>query len=381
MSISSHAGKFSAPPKDAMGKIPLIGLDLAEMQSALALHDLPAFRARQVWHWIYQRGLHDFEQMSNLSKDMRQLLTTHYSIGRPIIITEQKSADGTIKWLLSLSDGQQVETVFIPEEKRGTLCVSSQVGCTLTCKFCHTGTQPLVRNLGAHEILQQIMHARDVLEEWPQVGEPTESHQKRDLTNIVMMGMGEPLYNYDNVAKALKICMDADGLSMSKRRITLSTSGVVPQIRQCGEELGVNLAISLHATTDEQRAKIMPINNKYPLAELLQACRDYPAASDMRRITFEYVMLKDVNDSDDDARQLATLLHGIPCKVNIIPFNVWPNSGFECSDEKRIDSFAHILERAGYDAPVRKPRGRDILAACGQLKSESLRKKKTSDDQ
>ncbi len=374
MSVASHASKFSAPPVNAAGQIPLIGLNLAEMQAALAEHNLPSFRAKQVWHWIYQRGVRDFDSMANLPKDMRALLTEKYSIERPVVANEQRSEDGTIKWLLKLSDGQMVETVFIPEAKRGTLCVSSQVGCTLTCKFCHTGTQPLVRNLGSHEILQQIMHARDVLGEWPQSGEK-QSSEGRDLTNIVMMGMGEPLYNYDNVAKALKICMDADGLNISKRRITLSTSGVVPQIRQCGEELNVNLAISLHAANDELRSKIMPINNKYPLVELLEACRTYPGVSDIRRITFEYVMLKDVNDSDDQANELADVLYGIPCKINLIPFNPWAGSGFETSTESRVNSFARILERAGYDAPVRRPRGRDILAACGQLKSASIRDK------
>ena len=371
MSVASHATKFAAPATNAAGQIPLIGLSLAEMQEALAVHDLPKFRAKQVWHWIYQRGLTDFDRMANLPKDLRVLLAEKYSVERPTVANEQRSEDGTIKWLLKLSDGQMVETVFIPEAKRGTLCVSSQVGCTLTCKFCHTGTQPLVRNLGANELLQQIMHARDVLEEWPKTGE--KQSEEREVTNIVMMGMGEPLYNYENVSKALKICMDQEGLSISKRRITLSTSGVVPQIVQCGEELNVNLAISLHAPNDELRAKIMPINNKYPLAELLEACRNYPGLSEMRRITFEYVMLKDINDSDDQARELATLLEGIPCKVNLIPFNPWAGSGFECSTEVRVDAFARILERAGYDAPVRRPRGRDILAACGQLKSASVR--------
>lgn len=378
MSVASHASKFSAPPVNAAGQIPLIGLNLAEMQAVMTEHGLPNFRSKQVWHWIYQRGVRDFNSMANLPKDMRALLTEKYSIERPVVANEQRSADGTIKWLLKLSDGQMVETVFIPEAKRGTLCVSSQVGCTLTCKFCHTGTQPLVRNLGAHEILQQIMHARDVLGEWPQAGEKQPS-EGRDLTNIVMMGMGEPLYNYDNVAKALKICMDADGLNISKRRITLSTSGVVPQIRQCGEELNVNLAISLHAATDELRSKIMPINNKYPLAELLDACRTYPGVSDIRRITFEYVMLKDVNDSDEQANELADLLYGIPCKINLIPFNPWAGSGFETSTESRVGSFARILENAGYDAPVRRPRGRDILAACGQLKSASVKARKATE--
>ncbi len=378
MSITSHATRFSAPRTDGQGRILLVGMDLPEMQEAFAVHKLPGFRAKQVWNWVYQRGVKSFAEMSNLPKDLRTTLDQGYSIERPMVVTEQKSADGTIKWLLAMSDGQQVEAVFIPEAERGTLCVSSQVGCTLTCKFCHTGTQPLVRNLGAHEILLQIMHARDVLGEWPAAGKPV--NEARELTNIVMMGMGEPLYNYDNVAKALKICMDGNGLCISRRRITLSTSGVVPQIRQCGEELGVNLAISLHAPTDELRSSIMPINNKYPLAELLQACRDYPVASDMRRITFEYVMLKGVNDSDEDAFKLANILRGIPAKVNLIPFNKWEGSDFECSDDSRIQSFARILEKEGYDSPIRRPRGRDIMAACGQLKSASMRTRKTGED-
>lgn len=369
MSLTSHADKFSAPRKDAAGRVQLVGLDLAEMQDALSEHKLPAFRSKQIWNWIYQRGVTDFNAMANLPKDLRALLTEKYAIDRPAVITEQKSDDGTIKWLLGMSDGQQVEMVFIPTPKRGTLCVSSQVGCTLTCKFCHTGTQPLVRNLGPHEILQQVMFAKDVLKEWPSDGEK----QGRDLTNIVMMGMGEPLYNYDNVAKALKICMHPDGLGISKRHITLSTSGVVPQIVQCGEELGVNLAISLHAANDEKRSGIMPINNKYPLKDLLEACRSYPGVSPSRRITFEYVMLDGINDSDADARELTRLLVGIPCKINLIPFNAWEGSGYNCSPMTRIESFAEILEKAGYDAPIRRPRGRDILAACGQLKSASQR--------
>lgn len=378
MSVSTHSHAFAAPRLDAEGRIPLIGLTLEAMREALAVHDIPAFRAKQVWHWIYQRGVRDFDGMANISKDVRAVLVAHYSIDRPKVIAEQKSEDGTIKWLLSMSDGQQVETVFIPDETRGTLCVSSQVGCTLTCKFCHTGTQPLVRNLGVHEILQQIMHARDVLGEWPSSApKKDDGSDGRDLTNIVLMGMGEPLYNYENVAAAMKICMDGEGLSIGKRRITLSTSGVVPLMRRCGEELGINLAISLHATSDEQRSAIMPINNKYPLAELMEACRTYPGLSNMRRITFEYVMLKGVNDSDEDARRLIGLLKGIPHKVNLIPFNVWPGSGFECSSNTRIDKFSKILTEAGVTATVRKPRGRDILAACGQLKSESQRARKT----
>ena len=376
MSVTSHAGKFAAPRVDASGRMALIGLSLPEMQEALAIHDLPKFRAKQVWNWIYQRGVRDFDSMGNIPKDMRVLLSDYYSIERPTVVTEQRSTDGTIKWLLAMSDGQQIETVYIPEEKRGTLCVSSQVGCTLTCRFCHTGTQPLVRNLGAHEILQQIMHARDVLDEWPKVNEKSGAQNGRDLTNIVMMGMGEPLYNYDNVSKALKICMDEEGLSISKRRITLSTSGVVPQIVQCGEELCVNLAISLHAPNNALRSSIMPINNKYPLEELLAACRDYPGISENRKITFEYVMLAGVNDSDECAHELVDILEGIPAKVNIIPFNKWPNSDFECSSRNRVMAFARILQEAELESPIRRPRGEDILAACGQLKSESQRVKK-----
>lgn len=379
MSVTSHATKFAAPRLDAKGRIALIGMPRDQMTAALAPLNLPAYRTKQIWNWIYHRGARDFDVMTDLSKDLRVQLNEGYSIERPEITTEQRSTDGTIKWLLSMADGQKIEVVFIPEATRGTLCISSQVGCTLTCKFCHTGTQPLVRNLGPHEILQQIMHARDILDEWPKAGESADAAKARDLTNIVLMGMGEPLYNYENVAAAMTICMDEDGLAISKRRITLSTSGVVPQIVKCGEDLGVNLAISLHASSDEQRSSIMPINNKYPLGELLEACRNYPGTSQQRRITFEYVMLKDVNDSDDDARRLAELLRGIPAKVNLIPFNKWPNADFECSDAKRIESFARILEKAGYDAPIRKTRGSDILAACGQLKSASTRQKPAGD--
>jgi len=380
MGTTNHGKAFAAPKLDASGRIPLIGRDLEQMREALAVHELPAFRAKQIWHWIYQRGVRDFDAMNNLSKEVRALLKDHYSIDRPVVDVEQRSTDGTIKWLLTMSDGQKVETVFIPEETRGTLCISSQVGCTLTCKFCHTGTQPLVRNLGAHEILQQIMHARDVLNEWPSSGAKKNANGEdgRDLTNIVLMGMGEPLYNYENVAHAMKICMNGEGLSIGKRRITLSTSGVVPMIKRCGEELNVNLAISLHGTTDEQRSSIMPINNKYPLEELLEACRTYPGVSNVRRITFEYVMLKGVNDSDDDARRLLGMMKDIPAKMNLIPFNPWPGSAFECSSNNRIHAFSKILTEGGLTAPVRKTRGADILAACGQLKSESQRVKKTA---
>ncbi len=372
MSVTSHAGKFSAPRTNKSGKVLLVGLDIPELQNALSAHNLPGFRAKQIWNWVYQRGVTQFADMANLPKDLRVLLDEHYAIDRPDVITKQVSEDGTIKWLLGMSDGQQVEMVFIPTPSRGTLCVSSQVGCTLTCKFCHTGTQPLVRNLGPHEVLQQVMFAKDELNEWPSSGEK----DSRDLTNIVMMGMGEPLYNYQNVAKALTICMHPDGLGISKRHITLSTSGVVPQIKQCGEELGVNLAISLHAPDDELRSSIMPINNKYPLSELLDSCRNYPGVSTMRRITFEYVMLDGVNDSAEQATQLGKILTGIPCKINLIPFNSWEGSGYICSPMSRIEEFARILEEAGYDAPIRHPRGRDILAACGQLKSASQRVKK-----
>ncbi|MGM0422286.1 MAG: 23S rRNA (adenine(2503)-C(2))-methyltransferase RlmN [Pseudomonadota bacterium] len=367
--IEKHARVFAAPKLDAQGRESLIGLSRAELINYLGEHKIPAFRAKQIWHWIYQRGVQNFDEMGNIPKDIKAFLNDRFTVGRPEVETEQRSVDGTIKWLLKLADGQLIETVFIPEKDRGTLCISSQIGCTLSCKFCHTGTQPLVRNLGAYEILQQIMHARDVLEEWPS---STRKNEGRNVTNIVLMGMGEPLYNYDNVAKAMKICMDDDGLSISKRRITLSTSGLVPLIKQCGEELNVNLAISLHAVNDEIRDQIMPINKKYPLAELMQACREYPLDK-RRRITFEYVMLKDVNDSDEDARNLAGLLDDIPSKVNIIPFNEWPGSAFECSDRKRIEAFAKILEGKGIDSPIRKTRGDDILAACGQLKSASTR--------
>ena len=372
MGVSSHAGKFSAPRTDKSGKVLLVGLDLPELQNALSAHNLPGFRAKQIWHWIYQRGVTSFAAMANLPKDLRATLEENYAIDRPTLVTEQKSDDGTIKWLLAMTDGQQVEAVFIPTPTRGTLCVSSQVGCTLTCKFCHTGTQPLVRNLGAHEVLQQVMFAKDMLEEWPSSGEK----EGRDLTNIVMMGMGEPLYNYQNVAKALQLCMHPDGLGISKRHITLSTSGVVPQIHQCGEELGVNLAISLHAPTDELRSSIMPINNKYPLSELLDACRNYPGVTQIRKITFEYVMLDGINDQDEHARELTKILTGIPCKINLIPFNAWEGSGYHCSSMSRIEQFASILERAGYEAPIRRARGADIMAACGQLKSASQRAKR-----
>jgi len=305
--------------------------------------------------------------MTSLSKTFREALAAHYTLERPAVSRALTSIDGTRKWLLRFSDGQEVETVHIPEEERGTLCVSSQVGCTLSCSFCHTGTQRLVRNLAATEIVAQVMIARDYLGEWPS------PQSDRQVTNIVLMGMGEPLFNYDNIAEALKIVMDPEGLSISRRKITLSTAGVVPMIRRCGAELGVNLAVSLHAVRDDVRDRLVPLNRKYPIAELLEACRSYPGASNARRITFEYVMLKGINDSPGEAHELVRLLAGIPAKVNLIPFNPWPGAPYECSSEAAIEAFSDIVFAAGYSAPVRTPRGRDILAACGQLKSASVR--------
>ncbi|WP_340116134.1 23S rRNA (adenine(2503)-C(2))-methyltransferase RlmN [Pelagibius sp. 7325] len=372
--MSRHADVF-APPSEALGaahdgKRNLAGLSRDQLLAELAGLGEKPFRAKQLWHWIYHRGVTDFAEMTTLSKDFRARLAETHVVRRPEVAVAQVSQDGTRKWLLRLADGQEVETVYIPEEDRGTLCVSSQVGCTLTCKFCHTGTQRLVRNLSPAEIVGQIMVARDGLGEWPA---PAEG---RLITNIVLMGMGEPLYNYDNVATAMKIAMDGEGLSISKRKITLSTSGVVPEMERCGRELDVNLAVSLHATTDETRDMIMPINKKYPLKMLLDACRNYPGTHNARRITFEYVMLKGVNDSEDDARRLIRLLKDIPAKVNLIPFNPWPGSFFECSDKATITRFADILSAAHISSPVRATRGDDILAACGQLKSASERKKK-----
>jgi len=349
----------------------LVGLDRDELIAAMATIGAPKFRANQLSQWIYNKGATEFDAMTSLSKTFRAELAERFVVRRPETTRDLASIDGTRKWLLKFPDGQEVETVHIPEEDRGTLCVSSQVGCTLTCKFCHTGTQKLVRNLTAAEIVGQVMHARDRLGEW------TAAEGEHKLTNIVMMGMGEPLYNYENVSKALKIVMDNEGISLSKRRITLSTAGVVPMIEQCGEELGVNLAISLHAVTDELRDVIVPINKKYPIAELLDACRTYPGSSNARRITFEYVMLKDVNDSPAEARELVRLLAGIPAKVNLIPFNAWPGSPFEVSTDAAIKVFADIVNAAGYSSPVRRPRGADILAACGQLKSDSIKIRKS----
>lgn len=350
-------------------KIHLIGLDRQELAAELQKIGLEPFRTKQVWHWLYAKGVTSFDQMSSIAKDSQKKLAEHFTIDRPGVDKDLTSFDGTRKWLLEFEDKNKVETVFIPETDRGALCVSSQVGCTLTCTFCHTGTQNLVRNLKPRDIIGQVMIARDRLGEW------NKPREECLFTNIVMMGMGEPLMNYDNVAKALNIIMDGEGISISKRKITLSTSGVVPMIERCGRELGVNLAISLHAVTDELRNVIVPINKKYNIAELLQACRDYPAANNARRITFEYVMLKDVNDSDADARELVRLLKGIPAKVNLIPFNPWKGAPYECSSRNRIMAFAKIVNDAGYSSPVRATRGQDIYAACGQLKSDSERAK------
>ncbi|TAJ42445.1 MAG: 23S rRNA (adenine(2503)-C(2))-methyltransferase RlmN [Reyranella sp.] len=347
----------------------LIGLSRDDLKQVLVEAGLEPFRARQLWQWIYWHGVTDFGLMTNIAKKTRERLAELFIIDRPGIVTEQRSTDGTRKWLLRFSDGNEAETVNIPEEDRGSVCVSSQVGCTLTCSFCHTGTQPLVRNLSPAEIVGQFMVARDSYGEWPT---PT-ADATRMLSNIVMMGMGEPLYNFDNVVAALKIAMDDQGIALSRRRITLSTSGVVPMIPKVGEALDVNLAVSLHAVSDEVRDTLVPINKKWPIAELLKACADYPGARNSRRITFEYAMLKGINDSDADARELVRLLTPIHAKVNLIPFNPWPGAPYECSSNNRIHRFAEIVNDGGLSAPVRTPRGRDIQAACGQLKSASLR--------
>jgi len=349
----------------------LIGLSRDGLKAALAEAGLEPFRAAQIWQWIYWHGVTDFGRMTNIAKKTRDRLADQFVIERPSIVTEQRSVDGTRKWLLRFADGNEAETVNIPETDRGSVCVSSQVGCTLTCTFCHTGTQPLVRNLTPDEVVGQFMVARDSYGEWPT---PTADAQ-RMLSNIVMMGMGEPLYNFDNVVTALKIVMDDQGIALSRRRITLSTSGVVPMIPKVGEALDVNLAVSLHAVNDEIRDTLVPINRKWPIAELLKACADYPGARNSRRITFEYAMLKGVNDSDADARELVRILKPIHAKVNLIPFNPWPGAPYECSSNNRIHRFAEIVNDGGLSAPVRTPRGRDISAACGQLKSASLRQR------
>ena len=367
----------------------LIGLTRPQMQQALIgagiAEKQARMRASQIWHWLYIRGVSDFAAMTNIGKELRATLAEKFSIARPEIVEEQISGDGTRKWLLRFpprgaGKPVEVETVYIPEEGRGTLCISSQVGCTLTCSFCHTGTQKLVRNLTAEEILSQLLVARDRLGDFPDADTPQGAIvplEGRKVSNIVMMGMGEPLYNFEHVKNALLIASDGDGLALSKRRITLSTSGVVPYIERTGEEIGCMLAISLHAVRDELRDELVPINKKYPLKALLDACRAYPGLSNAKRITFEYVMLKGVNDTLADAKELVRLLKGIPAKINLIPFNPWPGTDYECSDWETIETFADIVNHAGYASPIRTPRGRDILAACGQLKSESERLRKT----
>ena len=375
--ILAKTARFAPPPAaHADGRRELVGLDRAEITTELAAIGEPAFRAKQLWHWIYHQGATDFAVMSTIAKPLQQKLAANFVIGRPEAATVQTSADDTRKWLFRFRDGQEAETVYIPDPKedRGAVCISSQVGCTLSCRFCHTGTQSLVRNLGAAEIVGQFMAARDSYGEWPSPRGET----PRLLSTIVLMGMGEPLYNYENVAKAMRIAMDGEGIGLSRRRITLSTSGVVPMMDRCGEELAVNLAVSLHAVRDDLRDEIVPLNRKYPIAELIAACRRYPAASNARRITFEYVMLRGINDSEADARALIRLIAGIPAKVNLIPFNPWPGSPYETSTKPAIDRFAAIVMEAGFSSPVRQPRGRDILAACGQLRTESQRARPTA---
>lgn len=383
MPIPGHIDPVPVPRTLALrqdGRIDLLGLTKADLRMALETAQLEPrqakLRAKQIFQWMYNRGATDFALMTDIAKDMRAWLEQRFVISRPAVVEAQVSSDGTRKWLLRSDDGQDYEMVFIPDADRGTLCVSSQVGCTLNCRFCYTGTMRLVRNLTPGEIVGQVMLARDALGEWPSQPEG------RMLTNIVMMGMGEPLYNFDNVRDALKLVMDGDGLALSKRRITLSTSGVVPMMARAGEEIGVNLAVSLHAVTKEVRDEIVPLNRKYGLEELLQACADYPGANNARRITFEYVMLKDKNDSDDDARELVRLLkkYKLPAKVNLIPFNPWPGADYQCSDPDRIARFSDIIFKGGISAPVRTPRGRDIMAACGQLKSASEKKSRAELD-
>ena len=378
-----------APATSGVVKPSLAGLGREGLRAALADIGVPdkqqRMRVAQLWSWIYVRGVSSFDQMSDVSKDLRARLEAAYSLDRPEIVSEQVSVDGTRKWLLRLprrgheAQAPEIETVYIPEIDRGTLCISSQVGCTLTCSFCHTGTQRLVRNLHAEEIVGQILLARDRIGDWPGAPRPDDDRllpdTERKITNVVLMGMGEPLYNFDNVREAMSVAADGEGLSLSKRRITLSTSGVVPEIGRWGEESGTMLAISLHAVSDDLRNVLVPINRKYPIAELMEACRNYPGLSNARRITFEYVMLKGVNDSLNDAKALVQLLKGIPAKINLIPFNPWPGSAYECSDWEQIERFAEVVNRAGYASPVRTPRGRDILAACGQLKSASIKLK------
>ena len=404
MQIPGHIDAVPLPAKvtpRADGRIDVIGLSPLQIRGLMndaGLDEKQAkLRSKQLFHWIYHRGVTDFDQMTDLGKTLRPWLAERFVVGRPEVVEAQLSEDGTRKWLLRSADSQDYEMVFIPDEDRGTLCISSQVGCTLNCRFCHTGTMRLVRNLTPGEIVGQVMLARDALGEWPkgvmdfaddEEAENTKEYNQayksdgRLLTNIVLMGMGEPLYNFENVRDAMKIVMDGDGLALSRRRITLSTSGVVPMIARAGAEINVNLAISLHAVNKETRDEIVPLNRKYSIEELLQACADYPGANNARRITFEYVMLKDKNDSDQDARELVNLLrnYDLPAKVNLIPFNPWPGSDYECSSPERIKAFSKIIFDAGISAPIRTPRGRDIMAACGQLKSASEKKSRAELD-
>jgi 23S rRNA (adenine2503-C2)-methyltransferase len=367
------------PRKLPEGPVNLVGLTRAAMRDALIAAGTPEKQAKmrvgQIWQWIYQWGKRDFDVMTNLSKAYRAELKEKFVIEVPEVVTRQVSEDGTRKYLVCIAGGHEVEVVYIPEEERGTLCVSSQVGCTLTCSFCHTGTQKLVRNLTAGEIIGQVMVARDDLGEWPEIGAPKD--ETRLLSNIVLMGMGEPLYNFENVRDAMKIAMDEEGIQLSRRRITLSTSGVVPEIERTADEIGCQLAVSFHATTDEIRDKLVPINKRWNIETLLASLRAYPRGRNSERITFEYVMLKGVNDSDEDARRLVKLIDGIPAKINLIPFNEWPGAPYERSSNNRIRAFADIIYKAGYASPIRTPRGEDIMAACGQLKSATERARKS----
>ena len=367
------------PRKLPEGPINLVGLTREGMREALIAHGTPEKQAKmrvgQIWQWIYQWGKRDFAEMTNLAKTYRAQLAETFVIEIPEVVTRQVSEDGTRKYLVRIAGGHEVEIVYIPEEGRGTLCISSQVGCTLTCSFCHTGTQKLVRNLTAAEIIGQVMVVRDDLGEWPEIGAPKD--ETRLLSNIVLMGMGEPLYNFENVRDAMKIAMDAEGIQLSRRRITLSTSGVVPEIARTAEEIGCQLAVSFHATTDEVRDRLVPINKRWNIEELLEALRSYPKVSNSERITFEYVMLDGVNDSDEDAHRLIKLIEGIPAKINLIPFNEWPGAPYKRSSNNRIRRFADIIYKAGYASPIRTPRGEDIMAACGQLKSATERARKS----
>ncbi|PHI96181.1 23S rRNA (adenine(2503)-C(2))-methyltransferase [Parasaccharibacter apium] len=372
--IEAKSALFAPPtPITEDGRRELVGLSREELADVLVEIGEKPFRAKQLWHWIYHQGVTDFSRMSTIAKPLQAKLEQHFIVGRPSVTTQQTSKDDTRKFLFRFRDGQEAETVYIPDrrEDRGAVCISSQVGCTLSCSFCHTGTQKLVRNLGAAEIVGQFMAARDSYGEWPSPKGDT----PRLLSTIVLMGMGEPLYNYENVAKAMKIIMDGEGIALSRRRITLSTSGVVPMMDRCGDELGINLAISLHAVRNDLRDQLVPLNRKYPIEELIAACHRYPAASNSRRITFEYIMIRDVNDSDAEAQELVRLIRGLPAKVNLIPFNPWPGSEFRPSTRERLASFAQIVMDAGYAAPIRMPRGKDILAACGQLKTQSERQR------